>query len=422
MLENQFAYGFVIGMLVSSEGDSSDTGKYPDALPINTTITFTRVRGQYKKELSLPENGAKAMLVSHKPVIAGVESNGFITGDMDPIRKIPISGATPGVWLVEGRYKVNISGLMSEFEIEVTPEHTPESPLDLADWINYSAPPGSTVKVVSIPVGEDGQLMQWYQGEIVWREPTILQGPPNTLSIGTVESTSETAYATVSGDSPNQVLSLGLPKGAKGDQGVQGPPGAVASSGTYLIVGPGRPDTPATTGGIITGNEPVGAEYRSTDGANVGAWVWMKRPTGWVVVNGDTGWRMLSDPTVVPASVYIRRKNDSVEVFAIFPSHGGTITRTANTEYKILSAPGFRPKLLSPAGQRSMSGLTSDMYQRTNNLTSPAGRMNVSCDTGDASFWGHIFVKDLTPTQFGGANVVFTTSETWPTTLPGTAT
>ena len=35
---------------------------------------------------------------------------------------------------------------------------------------------------------------------------------------------------------------------------------------------------------------PVGCEYRSTDGASVGAWVWRKRNAGWVVTSGDTGW------------------------------------------------------------------------------------------------------------------------------------
>lgn len=58
--------------------------------------------------------------------------------------------------------------------------------------------------------------------------------------------------------------------------------------------GPGRPDTPTTTAGNVTGSEPVGTTYYSTDGANVGAYVWRKRPSGkWEVTDGDTGWRVL---------------------------------------------------------------------------------------------------------------------------------
>lgn len=67
-----------------------------------------------------------------------------------------------------------------------------------------------------------------------------------------------------------------------------GPPGPES----MLVVGPGRPDDPTTTGHSdeqITAL-PVGCEYRSTDGASVGAWVWRKRPEGWVVTEGDTGW------------------------------------------------------------------------------------------------------------------------------------
>lgn len=79
-----------------------------------------------------------------------------------------------------------------------------------------------------------------------------------------------------------------LPKGDRGDKGETGPPGVVSSASSYVLVGPGRPDTPSTTGGVITGSEPVGAEYRSTDGAQVGAFVWMKRPGNkWVVMSGE---------------------------------------------------------------------------------------------------------------------------------------
>ena len=79
------------------------------------------------------------------------------------------------------------------------------------------------------------------------------------------------------------------PKGDAGAKGEPGAPGAVPTSSDYLIVGPGRPDQPATTGGVIKGSEPVGAEYRSTDGAGAGLFDWMKRPTGWEIAGGVTG-------------------------------------------------------------------------------------------------------------------------------------
>ena len=54
-------------------------------------------------------------------------------------------------------------------------------------------------------------------------------------------------------------------------------------------MGPGRPDRPATTNGVITGKEPVGAEYRSTDGAGAGLFDWRKRPTGWEIAGVGSG-------------------------------------------------------------------------------------------------------------------------------------
>ena len=116
-------------------------------------------------------------------------------------------------------------------------------------------------------------------------------GPAPSIKIGTVTS-GTTPSATITGTSPDLTLGLVLPKGDRGDKGETGAPGVVSSASSYVLVGPGRPDTPSTTAGVITGNEPVGAEYRSTDGANVGAFMWMKRPGGkWEVTVGDTGWR-----------------------------------------------------------------------------------------------------------------------------------
>ena len=65
--------------------------------------------------------------------------------------------------------------------------------------------------------------------------------------------------------------------------------------------------------------------FRSTDGASVGAWAWMKQGTKWVVTNGDTGWRYATlDSTVFAAGSYyaIRRVNERihVKIALIFPT------------------------------------------------------------------------------------------------------
>lgn len=55
-------------------------------------------------------------------------------------------------------------------------------------------------------------------------------GPSNVLTIGSVTS-GDTASAIITGESPNQVLNLVLPKGDKGDTGAQGEDGIPGTSG-----------------------------------------------------------------------------------------------------------------------------------------------------------------------------------------------
>ena len=56
-----------------------------------------------------------------------------------------------------------------------------------------------------------------------------------------------------------------------------------------VVLGVGRPDKPTTTDGKITGDEPNGTIYESSDGGRVGAWKWQKRNGKWMVTDGDTG-------------------------------------------------------------------------------------------------------------------------------------
>lgn len=135
-------------------------------------------------------------------------------------------------------------------------------------------------------------------------------------------------------------------KGAKGDAstvpGPTGPPGAVLTPESMLVVGPGRPDAPTTTGmtSAALAALPVGAEYRSTDGASVGAWVWRKRPTGWVVTEGDTGWRLLPASAITawhanyasgfPVSFRTASSGNYIRLGSMSATIGGTIP--ANTK------------------------------------------------------------------------------------------
>lgn len=405
MLENQFKYGYVIGMLVSSIGDSLDAGRFPDVVPADVTVTFSRVRGQYKQQLDEPVNGVKSMVVNHKPVTAMLTKEGYLTSDFDPVRKLVYEGATPGIWLVAGLYKVSLGGLLPDFEIQVTEDYTPENPLDIADWLSYSAPPGSAVKLVNVPVGSDGQLMQWDSGGIVWKDREVLQGPPNVLSIGTVTS-ADTPSATITGTSPNQELSLVLPKGDKGDKGDRGVPGALANASSYILVGPGRPDQPVTTGGIITSPDttPVGSEYRSTDGAGVGAFVWMKRPGNkWEVVDGDTGWRSVPEwctditgAVLTSGTLYVRRVLNTVHY---------AITRTTYPSPLYVRPPsGFKPSRAGAWPWVNWDNTAAQALYWNGSYWFPSSgpQWNSNVSTQRSTDWSH------------------SVTEAWPITLPGT--
>nr|DAO01850.1 MAG TPA: hypothetical protein [Bacteriophage sp.] len=82
-----------------------------------------------------------------------------------------------------------------------------------------------------------------------------------------------------------------------------------------IITGDGRPDKPDTTNGKITGNEPNGTFYNSTNGAGVGAYLWQKQNRQWTVISGDTGIRRLSNISVniKEGAIHLRRVNNRVE-------------------------------------------------------------------------------------------------------------
>lgn len=86
-------------------------------------------------------------------------------------------------------------------------------------------------------------------------------------------------------------------------------------SSSVLIQGNGRPDKPDTTSGKITGSEPNGTIYNSTNGAGVGAHLWQKQNNKWVVISGDTGSRRMTRDSVnvKEGAIYLRRVGNMVE-------------------------------------------------------------------------------------------------------------
>lgn len=225
-------------------------------------------------------------------------------------------------------------------------------------------------------------------------------GPANLLTIGTVQSGTQ-ASASISGTAPAQTLSLVLPQGERGPIGPTGAPGALTNSSSYIITGPGRPDTPATTGGIITGNEPVGAEYRSTDGAGVGVFVWMKRPGGkWEVTDGDTGVRATLPGAATGTNATLRRIGNMIY---LAPNGRGSVP-TVNTRITLVDN--------MPTGWRST--------QRTGGVVTRG-----IATVGNIDARPHQSPWDASIQVTAGDELAYlvqwTTSDPWPSTLPGTS-
>ena len=240
--------------------------------------------------------------------------------------------------------------------------------------------------------------------------------PAFTASASTLAA-GASATASVNGTYPNLTIALGIPSGATGAPGAPGAPGATGAPGaigtasTYMLVGPGRPDVAPTTGGVITGSEPVGAVFHSTDGASVGAWAWQKTTSGWGVTMGDTGWRDVrsdSNFTVAyrPAALggsgsagfAIRRVRNSVIVRAYWNQNTGP----ANGIFYALPS-GFATSFGGVAGSGNGAARVGSSGSASINLTNGSHLGLVSHTSGEESFLFDYY-----------------TTSTWPTTLPGT--
>ena len=172
--------------------------------------------------------------------------------------------------------------------------------------VSFTLSDGTETAPVTIPPGPQGERgAEGPEGPPGPEGPQGIQGVPGPQG----ERGPEGPEGPEGPQGPQGIQGEAGPKGDKGDQGEQGikgdtgpastvpgppgPPGQVLTPESMLVVGPGRPDAPTTTGmtSAALAALPVGCEYRSTDGASVGAWAWRKLGTGWRVTVGDTGWR-----------------------------------------------------------------------------------------------------------------------------------
>ena len=228
-------------------------------------------------------------------------------------------------------------------------------------------------------------------------------------------------------DYPNLAITFGIPRGRTGAPGT-------GSGGSHplLLSGPGRPDVPTTTGGIITGSEAVGTEYRSTDGAGVGAWVWMKRPTGWVVTDGDTGWRDVTGESTIkafdPGTLYMRRLRETVYFRFSQTQGGGSYRFGTSGQYQVFAhdspvLAGFRLDVTRHAETvRRADGSKVGVLIHSPNakLEDAASFLIYHYDHVVETRGVYAMVPNAAAARsLTSARVDWLTADSWPTTLPG---
>lgn len=222
--------------------------------------------------------------------------------------------------------------------------------------------------------------------------------------------------------------------------------GAVESSNEYSVLvdlinsmsgtrvfSTGRPDKPETTEFTVEELDamPIGTEFVSTDGANVGAWVWTKygredEPStpatakGWTVTSGDTG-NVIVTPTNVTggAKIVFRRVNNTIFSSLGFQGPWGTFgidqdaIAVEGTKFNLGTVPqGFgtniaQTMLLSRDGKEMMT----DAIYNVLNRTPDGGKIQIRCKDATAAnaLKGQTLLR--------AASIRWVTNEPWPESL-----
>ena len=153
--------------------------------------------------------------------------------------------------------------------------------------------------------------------------------------------------------------------------------------------------------GVVTA--VVGSMYTDTAATN-GAIRWIKATgsgnTGWRVEYGDTGWREIGSVLLngfTATSVKIRRFGDQVSI-TIFALDGSSSTGT--TLYTL------------PTGFASDSRIRQTWMGRSSSDQTPNSAI---------TYYSNTILLDPTSITSGRGTIDYLTTDTWPTTLPGTA-
>lgn len=202
---------------------------------------------------------------------------------------------------------------------------------------------------------------------------------------------------------------------------------------TNALVGSGRPDKPDTTQGKIKGNEPDGTLYQSTDGANVGAFLWQKVNKKWEVVYGNTGLITLKNTKSLKAGAYVKLQRINNTVYCFMGGLSFDLFGYAGKkENGFYSRQPARIEVIGeqgiPVGFRSNASVTFQLFDDDTNK--PVAGVYVG-GVKDSNFMrftpykegatggrSNDWIPDIGPTNLRPQAMVWTTDEPFPSQLP----
>ena len=287
-----YPHGYVTGRYLTAVADGPDDDHLMDFTPAKGKVIFT------PETVIRRHEGPSPALVVQRPVECPINSQGYLTSP-DGWRGVSL---IVGIYSV--RFEVQGAQVPGPKRIQVKASHTQDAPLDLVLSMPEVVPPGSVV-VVNETTAQRAEAAAARAEAVV----TNLESEVRAVVLASPELKGERGEPGATGPAgpvgpagPKGATGPVGPKGDAGAKGDPGAPGALANASSYILVGPGRPDQPATTGGIVNGSEPVGAEYRSTDGAGAGLFDWKKRPTGWKIAGSGSGIEQVSGTVTLDAT------------------------------------------------------------------------------------------------------------------------
>ena len=299
-------YGTITGQICYLDGDSGDAGPDPDMIAAEGTVLVTPLVQLVKYSGVLGSRTLVPRKISGK-----LDTNGYIVdGNGNRGIAVPATDSdkiNPTGWGYSVSIAISGGGTIS-FTTPVTSNET----VDVTTAVTL--PTAGQVTVIDSVVAMEAKQASEASAEsaqaaaasaqsaadsLAQAEADIQAGlikgdkgdkgedavnPNFSIAASTLTAGSQ-ATAKLSGAYPNLAIGLGIPAGATG------------SPSATQIIGAGRPDVAssmdANTQELVAA-APVGTSFNSTDGASVGAWTWRKRPSGWDVTDGDTGWRNIT--------------------------------------------------------------------------------------------------------------------------------